>query len=430
MRIVHIIPGNGGSFYCQNCIRDGALVKSIQEAGHDIIMVPMYLPLVTDEPDMQQETPVFFGAVNAYLKQIWPWFRNAPRWLEKFFDSSLFLNLAARSAGSTSAAGLEDMTLSMLRGEDGNQSGELHQLIRWLKSDIRPDVVYIANSLLLGLVPGIRQELEVPIVCALQDEAPWLESMDSEKLQEIWDLMRLLARDVDCFLPVSSYYGRIMTSKLEIPSDRIRIIPNGIDAGQYRRSGLPDDPVTVGYLSRQMPGLGLDILTDAFILLRNQHSDLNMELKITGGMTRDDLPFVKAIKRKLKRSGLLQDVHFIENHDREHRIEFLQSLTLMTVPTQFPEAFGTFILEAMACGVPVIQPNIGAYPEIIRQGGWIYHPNNAETLAGMIWNAAADRSELEQKSNDARQLILDHYDIGKIADELTGLYHHLIRRKK
>ena len=45
MKIVHIIPGTGGAFYCGNCLRDSHLVKALRTIGHDVIKVPMYLPL-------------------------------------------------------------------------------------------------------------------------------------------------------------------------------------------------------------------------------------------------------------------------------------------------------------------------------------------------------------------------------------------------
>ncbi len=121
MKIVQIIPGTGGSFYCENCVRDGSMVKALRDTGHDVTMIPMYLPLMVEEPDLTGDTSIFFGAINVYLKQFAPFLKRMPAWLTRFFDSSLMLKFAASKAGATRATGLEEMTLSMLRGEEGNQ---------------------------------------------------------------------------------------------------------------------------------------------------------------------------------------------------------------------------------------------------------------------------------------------------------------------
>ena len=61
MRIVQITPGSGDNFYCENCLRDIALVKALRKLGHDVLMVPLYLPLQADETEPLTNTPIFFG---------------------------------------------------------------------------------------------------------------------------------------------------------------------------------------------------------------------------------------------------------------------------------------------------------------------------------------------------------------------------------
>ena len=151
MRIVYIVPGSGGSFYCQNCIRDIGVVKALRREGHDAVIVPMYLPLSSEDKPTVRTAPVFYGAVRIYIEQMFPAFRRLPRWVGRALDSMPVLKLAALKAGSMRASGLEDMTLSMLRGEAGFQSAELDRLAAWLRSAERPDVVHISNALLLGL---------------------------------------------------------------------------------------------------------------------------------------------------------------------------------------------------------------------------------------------------------------------------------------
>ena len=55
MKIVHIVPGSGGTFYCQNCMRDNELIKAFKALGHDIYMVPMYLPLSIEDHEKAKQ---------------------------------------------------------------------------------------------------------------------------------------------------------------------------------------------------------------------------------------------------------------------------------------------------------------------------------------------------------------------------------------
>ena len=80
-------------------------------------------------------------------------------------------------ASRTQAAELGEMTLSMLRGEEGNQVRELNELVAWLKTE-KPDIVCLGNALLIGLARRIRQELRVAVVCSLQGEDYYLDSLE------------------------------------------------------------------------------------------------------------------------------------------------------------------------------------------------------------------------------------------------------------
>jgi hypothetical protein len=55
--------------YCGLCIRDNALVKILRQMGHQVIMVPLYLPFTLDEADQSEGTPIFFSGINVYLEQ-------------------------------------------------------------------------------------------------------------------------------------------------------------------------------------------------------------------------------------------------------------------------------------------------------------------------------------------------------------------------
>ena len=86
MTIVQITPGAGG-MYCGNCFRDNALVAELRKLGHQVLMVPLYLPMTLDEEDQSRGTPIFFNGINVYLEQKSALFRNAPDWLHRLLGS-------------------------------------------------------------------------------------------------------------------------------------------------------------------------------------------------------------------------------------------------------------------------------------------------------------------------------------------------------
>ena len=119
MKIVQVTAGTG-SFYCGTCLRDNALVAGLKGLGHETLMIPLYLPIVTDEPAQSNGAQTFYGGVNVYLQQKSPIFRKTPRWFDRIFDSTTILGWSAKKAARTQATQLGPLTLSILKGEEGN----------------------------------------------------------------------------------------------------------------------------------------------------------------------------------------------------------------------------------------------------------------------------------------------------------------------
>ncbi|MEX0742482.1 MAG: glycosyltransferase family 4 protein, partial [Phycisphaeraceae bacterium] len=232
MRIVKLTPGTG-NFYCGSCIRDNALANAMRAAGHDVMMVPMYLPHVLDEPEAAPDSPVFFGGVNVYLQEKIPLFRHTPRWVDRLFDAPWLLRYVARFAGMTRARDLGEMTVSMLQGEHGRQNKELTKLIDWLKSQGKVDAVCLSNAMLLGVARRIKQELGCAIICTLAGEDAFLDSLIEPYRSDAWQLLSERAAEVDAFIAVSKYYGDAMTRRMTLDAERVHVVYNGINMEGY-----------------------------------------------------------------------------------------------------------------------------------------------------------------------------------------------------
>ena len=430
MKIVQIIPGVGDTFYCQNCMRDKEMVMELRSRGHDVVLAPMYLPVFSEGEDMGTGAPVFYGAVGVYLSQYFPGLSNAPGWLKRLLDSRRFLGWIARKGGTTSAEGLEGMTLSVLRGEDGGQKAELDRLVSWLIQDSKPDLVHLSNALLIGLAGRIRRELDVPVVCALQDEDSWIDSMEPEAGRQAWELIAEKSSDVAAFVPVSNYYSRLMQERLRLRPDKFHVVPIGINTKGYGEALLAAERPTIGYLSKMTESLGLEVLIDAFIILKTNDRLKNLKLRLMGGQTPDDKRFLKHISRKLKDKNMLMDVEFCAGFDRDSRLAFLQSISVMSVPMPRPEAFGMFILEALASGVPVVQPKIGAFPELIETtgGGVCYEPNNVMALAETLESLLLDSERSAKLGRSGRKAVRDRFSVQRVADSMMEVYGKCMKR--
>lgn len=428
MKIVHIIPGSGGSFYCGNCLRDSKIIQSIRKLNSDAIVLPMYLPLFSNGKN--QEIPVFYGAISIYLKQLYPIFRHFPKCFDRLLDSKPMLKLAARMANSTRATGLEEMTVSMLMGEDGNQHQELEKMINWLENHYHADVIHISNALLLGLAKRIKQRLNIPIVCSLQDEDVWVDVMSDKYRENVWQLIRTKSEDVDLFISVSDYYTDFMKKKLKIPENKLKTIYLGVDLNDYQYINSSKKPKNIGFLSRLCKENGLDILIDAFINLKLKKDNESSYLMLSGGYTADDKEFIKEQKAKINKAGLTEKVKWIDNFDSDNRNLFFSKIAVLSVPVRKGEAFGIYLAEAMASGIPIVQPDLGAFPEIINlaKGGLIYEENDPDSLSQALSNILNDIDLLSNLSKNARNAVEKYFNIDDSAQKMMAEYKYLSKR--
>ena len=263
--------------YCGSCLRDNALATELISRGHDVTLLPVYTPTLTDEPNVSGDR-VFFGGISVYLEQYVPLFRKTPRWLDRLWDSTSMLQLASKRSISTSPKMLGEMTVSMLKGESGFQRKEIAKLLDWLKDEGSPDVISLPYTLLLGMARPIKEALGRPIVCTLQGEDLFLDGLQEPYQSQAKNLIRANIEYVDAFIAVSEYYGKFMPEYLGIPEEKIRVVPLGINLNGYEprveaRVRERSEPFTVGFFARIAPEKGLHVLADAYRRMR-QSGDL------------------------------------------------------------------------------------------------------------------------------------------------------------
>jgi glycosyltransferase involved in cell wall biosynthesis len=423
VRITQLTPGTG-SFYCGSCLRDRDLAVALGRLGHEVTVIPLYLPLVLEDDDAPRGERVFMGGINMFLQQKWAGLRHLPRWLSGLLDAAPLLRWSAARSNMTSAAGHGDMVISMLRGEEGRQASELERLVEWIAAGEPPDVVVLSNALLAGMARRLKQRLARPILCTLQGEAPFLDALPPRLRAEAWETLSERAADLDGFMAVSGYYGSLMQQRLHLDPARVHVVPNGIAL-----NGLPGSRGTalpapaIGYLARMCPEKGLHTLVEAFIELKARARIDDLKLKVAGVVLRGDRAFVDSLRRRLEGSGCARDVEFMANIDRRHKLEFLRSISVLSVPATYGESFGLYVLEALAVGVPVVQPDHGAFPEIIGAtgGGLICAPDDPLVLAQALEGLLLDEERRRLLGERGRQGVLERYTAERMAKDVERI---------
>ena len=123
------ITAGAAEMYCGSCLRDNALAAALIARGHQVTLLPIYTPTVTDEPNMSAGRRVFFGGISVYLQQHFSIFRHTPWLLDRIWDApSVIKRFAARSI-DVDPRMLGALTVSTLKGEGGYQRKEVEKLV-------------------------------------------------------------------------------------------------------------------------------------------------------------------------------------------------------------------------------------------------------------------------------------------------------------
>jgi glycosyltransferase involved in cell wall biosynthesis len=414
--------------YCGSCLRDNAMATELLARGHDVMLLPVYTPTFTDEPNVSDDH-VVLGGISAYLEQYVPVFRNTPGWLDRLWDSKAVLSLASRHSISTNPQMLGEMTVSVLKGENGFQRKEIEKLIGWLKEHDTPDVINLPYSLLLGMAGPLKRALNVPVLCTLQGEDLFLDNLQEPYRSESLQLIRAQIEYVDSFLSVSEYYAEFMPGYLGIPREKIHVVPLGINPQGFElRDSNRSGPLTVGFLARIAPEKGLHVLAEGYRILRQSGALPEARLETAGYMATDCKPYLVEIQKRLKAAGLDGEFHYRGVLDRAEKIAFLRKLDVMSVPATYDEPKGVSLLEAMACGVPLVQPRRGAFTEIVEKtgGGLLVQPDDPQSLADGILKLVKDKRLADELSANGFRGVREHYTAANMADRVLEVYESVI----
>jgi glycosyltransferase involved in cell wall biosynthesis len=428
MKIAYITAGAAG-MYCGNCLRDNALAAALLKLGHDVQLIPLYTPLRTDEESVASDT-VFYGGINAYLQMKSPFFRKRRPVIDWMLDHPALLRFVSKFAIKTEPDELGAMTVSVLRGAAGPQAKELRKLIDWLKAD-PPQLVYLTNTMLASIAPFVHKEVGVPVCCALQGEDYFLSNLPPAYRTEAFALLREMCHSIDLFISPSQDHALGMSEIVGVPAEKIPVVLPGINFEGYSpRPASNPGKFVIGYLARVSPEKGLHVLAEAVHLLHERRAGTSPEirLRVAGWLGPEHKEYLAHIKSDFVRWGMEDRFEYIGSPDRAEKIEFLRSLEVLSVPALYRAPKGQYVLEAWACGVPVVQPRIGIFPELLAEtaGGALFDAGDSASLAEVLEEFITNRELGAAMGAEGRRAVVERFHVTRMAEETVEVFQSLI----
>ena len=428
MRITYITAG-AGDMYCGSCIRDNALAKALTDQGHDVLLLPLYTPTLTDEANVSARR-VFFGGISVFLEQYSSIFRHTPWLVDRLWESPWLLRTVSGRI-QTSPDQLGEPVVSVLEGRHGRQAKEIDKLVHWLRDQPIPDVFDIANSMLIAIARPLKEAFGRPICCTLQGENVFLDQLQEPYRARALELIRESVPYVDRFIAVSDYYAGHMSGYLQVPGARLDVVPLGINVDGYE----PGPPTArnagiFGHFGRVAPEKGLHLLCDAYHRLRERGILETGRIEIAGYLAPEHRGYLESVLIQAREWGLESEVRYRGSLDRAAKITFLRGLDALVVPATYDDPKGLALLEAMACGVPVVVPRRGTYTEFIERtgGGVLVPPEDVEALTAALGELIRDPERRKALGDRAAAGVRDRYTATVMAERLVDVYAGLTSR--
>ena len=223
-----------------------------------------------------------------------------------------------------------------------------------------------------------------------------------------------------------------MAELLRIPAARIDVVPLGINLQGYERREAPRDRFAVGYFARIAPEKGLQELARAYVAFRRRAGHAEARLEVAGYMAPSQSGYLDGARAILEGAGYGGEFSYHGAVDRKGKLAFLHELDVLSVPATYDEPKGMFLLEAMASGVPVVQPRRGAFTEVVEKtgGGLLVTPDDTDSLADGLHALWSDRDRARALGRQAFEGVRAHYSIQQSAARLIQVYQATLGERR
>lgn len=228
-----------------------------------------------------------------------------------------------------------------------------------------------------------------------------------------------LKKHGDAFLSISEYNK---TSLIEFGFKRDKIIdlPNGVDVSFFNKKANKDQSIQKSIqiitVARLVPVKNLELAIHAFKQVVNFFPDLNFEYHIVGdGEDRE----------KLEQLVQDLDIHKYVNFHGAKTTKVVRNLMVKSdifMLSSNAEAFPTVLLEAKACGLPILATDVGSVKDMVNNCGIVVQSNSSDAFASGLKALIQNRGKWNSMAETSRKQIVKYYDIRKLSLKLIAVY--------
>ncbi len=300
----------------------------------------------------------------------------------------------------------------------------LWRLLRQLK----PAVVHTRNIAALELMP-------VFWLAGVSARVHSEHGREGSDLQGTYRRYQLLRRAYGLFahrfVALSGELQSYLVERVGLPAAAVRQICNGVDARRFSpvvsREPIPGSPfhaqglLLVGTVGRMQPVKDQAMLASAFVLALQQRPDLRARLRLLMAGDGPEMPAVRAVLER----GQVADLAWLPGERRDIPA-WLRGLDVFVLPS-LSEGISNTVLEAMACGLPVLATRVGGNPELVQEGysGLLLPPGDALAMAAALIRMADDEIGRRAMGRGGRQLVEQRFSLDAMVAAYRGLYDEL-----
>ena len=316
--------------------------------------------------------------------------------------------------------------VSGLFGEPQAFGRRAHKLLK--HSDY--DIIHDNQSLSYGLLRLIKQKhnlvatIHHPIhrdrELAIQAEQGRLMRMLKKRWYSFLTMQEQVVNKLEHIITVSETSKSDIVSAFDVNPNKVTVIGNGVDTSVFRpQPDIQRDSFRlITTSSSDQPLKGLPVLLEAIANLKTQFPELHLEIIGTlksGGAT----------EQKLAQLGLTHHVTFSSGISTEELVEKYARATIAVCPSLY-EGFGLPLIEAMACGIPVVTSDGGALKEVAGDAAHIFAAGDSQHLTEQLNTLLRDQAKQRQFSKKSRDHVLKHYCWNNVAERLTHYYSEIL----
>lgn len=228
-------------------------------------------------------------------------------------------------------------------------------------------------------------------------------------------------KDADMIIAVSKEQKNI-ASKLGVPENKIRIIPNGVDSKNFSQEVKETNDFRILYVGRLVQEKGLGYLLEAMKSIIDELPDASLTI-VGEGIKKADL------EKHVQELGIREKVRFLGAKPHEEIPHYLEDADVFVLPS-LSEGLALVILEAMACGKPIVATNVGGIPDLVvdEETGLLVPPKDSKALAEAIKRILRDDDLRLKISKNSRKRIEERFDWDIICDETTSVYNKVKKK--